>query len=136
MTKELIELCFPILIEDTDEDDEDDEEECPRSSALQLLDTISIKLPNTEVLPVILGLLKLQPKVTSTVKEPPYQPSLLSAKDVPLPSSKVVTCLLLSNLPVQHFKPTVQHSEALLFMPLANLLNKWLELSLNSLQKY
>ena len=55
MTKELIELCFPILIEDTDEDDEDDEEECPRSSALQLLDTISIKLPNTEVLPVILG---------------------------------------------------------------------------------
>ena len=55
MTKELIELCFPILIEDADEDDEDDEEECPRSSALQLLDTISIKLPNTEVLPVILG---------------------------------------------------------------------------------
>jgi len=54
MTRELIELCFPILIEDTDEDDEDDEEECPRSSALQLLDTISIKLPNTEVLPVIL----------------------------------------------------------------------------------
>lgn len=55
MTKTLIELCFPILVEDCDEDDEDDEEESPRNTALQLLDTIALKLPNTEVMPVVLG---------------------------------------------------------------------------------
>jgi len=53
MTKDLMTICFPILME-SDEDDEDDEEDTPRNVALQLLDTISIKLPNTEVLGVVL----------------------------------------------------------------------------------
>ena len=38
-----------------DEENDDDDEENPRNVALQLLDTIAIKLPNTEVLPVILN---------------------------------------------------------------------------------
>ena len=41
LTKTLIELCFPILIEDSEEDDEDDEEESPRNMALQLLGKVS-----------------------------------------------------------------------------------------------
>ncbi|CBY24997.1 unnamed protein product [Oikopleura dioica] len=53
MTQDLMHLCFPILMED-EEDEDDDEEDTPRSIALQLLDTISIKLPNTEVLGVIM----------------------------------------------------------------------------------
>ncbi|CAG5098758.1 Oidioi.mRNA.OKI2018_I69.XSR.g15949.t1.cds [Oikopleura dioica] len=53
MTQDLMHLCFPILMED-EEDEDDEEEDTPRSIALQLLDTISIKLPNTEVLGVIM----------------------------------------------------------------------------------
>lgn len=53
MTQDLMHLCFSILMED-EEDEDDDEEDTPRSIALQLLDTISIKLPNTEVLGVIM----------------------------------------------------------------------------------
>lgn len=53
MTQDLMHLAFPVLMEDED-DEEDEEEDSPRSIALQLLDTISIKLPNTEVLGVIL----------------------------------------------------------------------------------
>ena len=51
MTSSLIELCFPILIEDCDEGIEDDDEESPRKSALQLLDVISISLASADVLP-------------------------------------------------------------------------------------
>lgn len=53
MTSSLIELCFPILIEDCDEGIEDDDEESPRKSALQLLDVISISLSSADVLPGI-----------------------------------------------------------------------------------
>ena len=53
MTSSLIELCFPILIEDCDEGIEDDDEESPRKSALQLLDVISISLGSADVLPGI-----------------------------------------------------------------------------------
>ena len=54
MTSSIIELCFPILVEEVDDDIEDDDEESPRSTALQLLDVISISLPSSDVLPVIL----------------------------------------------------------------------------------
>ena len=46
-------LIFFLFLED--EENDDDDEENPRNVALQLLDTIAIKLPNTEVLPVILN---------------------------------------------------------------------------------
>ena len=55
MTKDLMMLTFPALMDDEEDDNEDDDEENPRNVALQLLDTIAIKLPNTEVLPVILN---------------------------------------------------------------------------------
>ena len=55
LTKDLMVICFPILMEDEEEEDnDDDDEDTPRNVALQLLDTISIKLPNTEVLGVVL----------------------------------------------------------------------------------
>ena len=46
-------ILFFLFLED--EENDDDDEENPRNVALQLLDTIAIKLPNTEVLPVILN---------------------------------------------------------------------------------
>ena len=52
MTKDLMMICWPILMEDDEDEEEDDDEDTPRTVALQLLDTISIKLPNTEVLKV------------------------------------------------------------------------------------
>lgn len=54
MTKDLMTICFPILMENEEDEDDDDDDDTPRNVALQLLDTISIKMPNTEVLGVIL----------------------------------------------------------------------------------